>query len=129
MKTSYSFVLIDDEPISNQLSEIQIKRVFANANVASYLDPLAALQDFETNPTGFADDTIVFLDINMPFSGWAVLDAIQKLEASVINRFKFYILSALSDEDDFEKAKQYPMVVGNIEKPLTKNVLLELIGN
>lgn len=126
MDPLYSFILIDDEPISNQLSEIQIKRVFDSASITSYNDPKEALTAIEQDYASFNDGTILFLDINMPFPGWDFLTAFNNMPANITNRFKVYLLSALSEEEDIARAKEYPIVLGNLEKPLTKDLLLSV---
>ena len=126
MNPLYSFILIDDEPISNQLTEIQIKRVFDNATIDGFNDAKEALTTIEQDYNDFANGTIIFLDINMPYPGWDFLTAFGNMPANITGRFKIYLLTALAEEEDMARAKNYPMVLGQLEKPLTKDLLLDL---
>ena len=128
MKKPYSFILIDDEPISNQLTEIQIKRVFPDAKTTSFSDPREAIDNIEHNYMDYPESTIIFLDINMPYSGWKVLEIFEEYPAEIHDRFIVYILTSSSDEGDEVKAKRFPLVKACLQKPVTKQHLLDMFG-
>lgn len=127
MNKPYSFILIDDDPSSNEITEIQIKRLFANASIVSFSDPKEAIWSIENDYLKYPQDTIILLDINMPYSGWKVLEGFEGYPQAVHKRFIIYILSSSSDERDAERARLFPLVKACIEKPLTKDTLLKIV--
>lgn len=130
MKIPYSFILIDDDPDSNLMTEMQIKRVFADAKIAGFNDPKEAIYSIEHDYLTYPEHTIIFLDINMPYSGWKVLEGFEGYTRAVYKHFLIYILTSSADARDAEKARQYPLVKGCLQKPITKDDLLEIFkGN
>jgi CheY-like chemotaxis protein len=129
MKKPYYFILIDDEPVSNQLTEIQIKRVFPDATIVSFSDPREAIDSIGHNYAKYPENTTIFLDINMPYSGWKVLEGFEAYPAEIHDRFIIYILTSSADEGDTEKARKYPLVKACLQKPVTKQDLLDMFGN
>jgi CheY-like chemotaxis protein len=128
MAKPYSFILIDDDPISNQLTEIQIKRVFPDAKITCFSDPREAIYKIEHSYIDYPENTTIFLDINMPYSGWRVLEAFEKHPAVIHEWFIIYILTSSSDEGDELKAKRFPLVKACLQKPVTKQDLLDMFG-
>jgi CheY-like chemotaxis protein len=126
MNKPYSFILIDDEPVSNQLSAIQIKRIFPDAQIASFSDPKEAILSIEHQYMDYIKDTTILLDINMPYSGWKVLEGFEGYTREVYRHFIIYILSSTSSSEDTERAKKYPLVKAVIQKPITKQDLLDM---
>ena len=128
MAKPYSFILIDDDPISNQLTGIQIKRVFPDAKITCFSDPREAIDNIEHNYIDYPENTLIFLDINMPYSGWKVLEGFEEYPAEIHYRFIVYILTSSSDEGDELKAKRFPLVKACLQKPVTKQDLLDMFG-
>ncbi len=128
MAKPYSFILIDDEPVSNQLTEIQIKRVFPDAKITCFSDPREAIDNIEHNYIDYPKNTTIFLDINMPYSGWKVLEAFEEFAAAINDWFIVYILTSSSDEGEEAKAKLFPLVKACLQKPVTKQDLLDMFG-
>lgn len=126
MKKPYSFILIDDEPVSNQLSAIQIKRVFADAQIASFSDPKEAIHAIEHQYLDYPKHTTILLDINMPYSGWKVLEGFESYTREVYQHFIIYILSSTSSSEDVERSKKYPLVKAVLQKPITKQDLTDM---
>jgi CheY-like chemotaxis protein len=67
---------------------------------------------------------LIFLDLNMPvMGGWEFLDHFNSPEFSEFNTIKVVVLSSTIDPEDLEKAKQYPMVIDFLSKPITRSML------
>ncbi|MEM9981557.1 MAG: response regulator, partial [Bacteroidota bacterium] len=67
---------------------------------------------------------MILLDINMKgMSGWEFLEEFQKLKSKV----PVYILTSSTDIHDIQKAKEYSVVKGFIMKPLTQQVLADIL--
>ncbi|HZX59590.1 MAG TPA: hypothetical protein VFE54_12720 [Mucilaginibacter sp.] len=72
---------------------------------------------------------IILLDIayNPAFDAWGFLDKIKAIYPLLAKPLEVYILSASKYPADVERLKQYDFVKAFIVKPITKEVLLQLI--
>ena len=72
---------------------------------------------------------IILLDIayNPAFDAWRFLDKIKAIYPLLAKPVEVYILSASKYPSDVERLKQYDFVKAFIVKPITKEVLLQLI--
>lgn len=71
---------------------------------------------------------LIFLDINMPkMNGWEFLEQYKHL--SVLQRAKvvILILSTSANPDDIKRSKEIPEVTGFESKPLTKELMTEIL--
>lgn len=130
-KLAKQFIIVDDDHFSNLLSKIVLGKLFGEVEVKDFLVPELALDyikaEFEYNQS--SEKTTLFLDINMPtLSGWEFLNLFDKLSEAVKNNFQIYMLSSSIDPADIQRAKQNPLVIDFIEKPLNKGVLMQLFG-
>ena len=80
MSKQVTFILIDDDAISNMLSEIIIEDEFPDAQIISFTDPKQGIQFFESEfSESSINKTFLFLDINMPLmSGWEFLESLKE---------------------------------------------------
>lgn len=115
-------VLIDDDPISNILTELNIKSLHSSQPVFGFTDPELGIDKIKSILDNNQQDMVIlFLDINMPLiSGWAVLEMLDKnLNEVCKNRVRIYILSSSIDVSDKLRAYSNPWVSGYFEKPMT----------
>lgn len=122
------FILVDDDPINNLLLKKALEKNLSGAEVKDFLEPELALKyivtEFEHNQN--EGRKIIFLDINMPtLSGWEFLDVFDQFSVQIKHQFNIYILSSTIDPADIQRAKNNPLVVDFIEKPLKKEFLLK----
>ncbi len=122
------FIVIDDDPINNHICSRFIEIVFQGADIKTLTHPETALEyigiDYLNGPE---KDTILFLDINMPFlSGWDVLNRFALLPEKIKKQFSIYMLSSSVDIEDRKRAINSPLVSGFIEKPLSIEGLQEM---
>jgi two-component system, chemotaxis family, chemotaxis protein CheY len=131
------FILVDDDPLNNMLSQMAIEDALEFADIKLYEKPLLALREIEeeyaTKP-GKGEKTILFLDINMPLmTGWQFLDVYKGFSEFIRNQIIIFILSSSVYHRDLEQAKTNPMVAGFISKPLDgdefKQMLAEFLGS
>lgn len=122
---------IDDDEITLMLIKMVTekasfaKEVITAANGKEALDYYYNLLHSEIK---VAPPELVFLDLNMPvMNGWEFLDEfIQKVYPSFPDT-KIVVLSSSSNPVDKEKAKQYPIIIGYIPKPITADLIKMLV--
>jgi len=121
------FILIDDEVCSNKISAAFIKIMYSDAEIVDFLSPVQALYYINTEYKKLPIPTAILLDINMPeLNGWQVLEKLQELPLPVTECLTVFMLSSSIDSRDKQKADEYPLIKGYIEKPLSKEVLRSL---
>ena len=113
--------LVDDDIIYLSITAKTFNLLFPGARVRSFRIAKDALDRIEKEKPD-----VVFLDINMPvMDGWEFLDSLKNMNHKV----PVYIVSSSIEPDDLIKAKQEPMVVKFIEKPLgIKRIEREFMG-
>ena len=123
---------VDDDSISLTISQLLLKRTGFAKEVFTAIDGSHALEYFEDlftkdpDPIGNAPE-LILLDINMPvMNGWEFLQAYVPLYEAKLSNTRIVILSSTIDPEDFALAKQYPVVVQFISKPLSIENLEEL---
>jgi CheY-like chemotaxis protein len=123
---------VDDDSISLTISQLLLKRTGFAEEVVTAIDGSDALDYFEkffaTDPDPIAHaPELILLDINMPvMNGWEFLQSYVPLYADKLSGTRIVILSSTIDPEDFAMAKQYPVVVQFISKPLSIENLEEL---
>ena len=125
------FLIVDDDPLNNIVSKMVLKKSFGEVVVKDFIIPELALEHIETEfeHKQFEEKTTLLLDINMPsITGWEFLDIFKTFAEPVKNQFNIYILSSSVDIIDIQRAKQNPLVIDFIEKPLKKDVLIKMFG-
>lgn len=108
--------LVDDDPINNLINRRLLGKTGISNRIEEFLGGEDALEKIrELNQE---DSLIIFLDINMPvLNGWEFLN--KYLELFPQRNDKIIILSSSIDFQDRQKATEYAIVSGFLEKPLT----------
>lgn len=123
-------MLIDDDPATNLYHKIIIreggwaeKTIVVNdgEEAMAYLE-----QPFgEENPR----PNLIFLDINMPrMNGWEFLEAYKNLTPEQQAENIVIMLSTSCNPDDLQRAKANPFINEYRSKPLTDEILAELLA-
>jgi len=122
-------MLIDDNFDDNFIHERVIKHVNAAEIVVAKqtgrdaLDYLKLKKEHEN----FHPD-LIFLDINMPgMNGWEFLDEYSKLDEKLKSRAIVIMLTTSENPDDMAKAKEMSAASDFKTKPLTEEMLEEII--
>lgn len=126
-------VLIDDDESTNFLHQRIISRMACANDVAVFQSAEKAL-DFlctgdEQPATVSRDSTgLIFLDINMPrVDGWEFLDRYRKMDCNSKFNFVVIMLTTSLNPDDRQRAGEIKEVAGFYSKPLTPEILDEVL--
>lgn len=132
MTNLVSFIVIDDDPLNNTICRLTIKKALGVTDVKTFTDPLEGLQYVTEQYPETIDNsklTFLFLDINMPImNGWEFLEKYDLLSAAIKDSIKLYILSSSVDDRDIEKANADKNIVTYLAKPITKEIITELVN-
>lgn len=108
--------LVDDDPINNLINRRLLGKTGIGDNIEEFLSAQDALDKIQKLPK--EGSLLIFLDINMPvLNGWEFLDKYTILFPE--REDKIVILSSSIDFQDRQKAVEYPIVSGFLEKPLS----------
>jgi CheY-like chemotaxis protein len=61
-------------------------------------------------------------------TGWEFLEVFKTLPEPIKNQFNIYMLSSSIDKQDILCAKENPLVIDFIEKPLSNLILTKIFG-
>lgn len=118
MKKLTSILLIDDDAISNMVTEMMLSDIDAAQNIKIVFNGEEAVEYLEHNPISFPE--LIFLDINMPLmNGFDFLNYWEKSGMTGKSKICMFTTSAL--REDKERAKYYSDVIAYVEKPLSEN--------
>lgn len=122
-------MLVDDNHSDNFFHEREIKKqnpatkVISKNSAKDGLDYLRS-----TDKADYILPELIFLDINMPgMNGWEFLHAYHNLDKDIQSKVIVVMLTTSDNPDDEEKAKKWDIVSDFITKPLTKELLEDII--
>lgn len=121
--------IIDDDPVYTFLAqEIFELADFCNGFLI-YHNGKVALDKLKANIlSGENIPEVILLDLNMPvMDGWEFLDEFIKVPAP--KKIYIYIVTSSIDPGDINKAKEYEAVENYIIKPITIEILKDLLDN
>lgn len=123
-------LLIDDDYATNYFHQIIIddgkfaEKVIVKNSGVNALEYLKTPYDVD-NPR----PNLIFLDINMPrMSGWEFLEEYHKLTPLQQAENVIVMLSTSSNPDDLDRADQNPHIKEYRSKPISEEMLTEVIG-
>ena len=126
---------VDDDPITLMLCKKVIMKSSFSKEIITLQNGEEALNYFNTIKQSnninkpIPQPQLIFLDLNMPvMGGWEFLDSFNSEEFSEFINIKVVVLSSTIDPEDFEKSKQYPMVIDFLSKPINL-LMLEYLKN
>jgi len=124
---------IDDDPTTLMLIKMVTEKASFAKEVVTASNGREALDYYQNLAAQSASQKasypqLIFLDLNMPFmNGWEFLDEFVRDWYPLFPDTKVVILSSSANPVDKEKAKQYPIIIGYISKPITADLLKMLV--
>jgi len=130
MKKINCILLIDDSPDDNFFHERIIKRCNAAHDVLIQLSAASALEALQPGSDHSINPDLIFLDINMPgMNGWDFLKEYKHLVQPIPDRRIIVMLTTSENPDDIKKAKDLGIVSDFKTKPITKEMLEEIMNS
>ncbi len=123
-------MLVDDNKTDNFFHERVIRKANAAETVVvkeSAEEALEYLKNKENNPVDHPD--IILLDINMPgMNGWEFIEEYEKLDKNFQSQMIVVMLTTSENPDDYEMAKKNNILADFKTKPLTVEMLKDIIA-
>jgi CheY-like chemotaxis protein len=118
--------VVDDDVIYQMLIDIIIKKSELFSRIYSFKngkEAVDALQNSLKNGRDLPD--YILLDINMPvMNGWEFMEAYGMINLKVAKAISIYIVSSSISDEDKNKSKTYPDILGYLSKPVSINDLI-----
>lgn len=129
MKQVNCIMLIDDNRIDNFFHERVIKKTNAAKTIVVKESGQEAL-DHLLQGSSCEQPDVIFLDINMPgMNGWEFLEHYKELDKHLQTAMVVIMLSTSENPDDKARAKTQGILSDYKSKPLTKEMLEEVLSN
>lgn len=129
MKGIKILTIIDDDEIFVYLTKRTIRQTGLVEHIEVFNNGLDALDFLDHNKDNApALPEIIFLDLNMPImDGWQFLEEFSKIIPKIQKSITVYICSSSISPDDISRAESNNEVTDYIIKPITKDILMEVI--
>ncbi len=119
-------LLVDDDPDDNFFHQIIINEMNIVQSIEIAKNGIEALTYLKKEDQKPPD--IIFLDLNMPkMNGWEFLEHYKDLDKSQKPKVLIIILTTSANPEHMKKAKEIQDVTGYKTKPLTKEMLSEIL--
>lgn len=130
MESLQSALLIDDDKFTNFYNEKIVKKHNTFNSIQSVNSGALALSYLKQAMDGLVDKPdVIFLDINMPaMNGWEFIEEYSKLDCDFTSGVRIIMLTTSSNPCDQEKARQCSLINDFINKPLSTDLLDEVLN-
>jgi CheY-like chemotaxis protein len=119
-------LLVDDDPDDNFFHQRIINKMDITHAIAVAKNGIEALEYLRKENQVIPE--LIFLDINMPkMNGWEFLEEYKKLDEKQKARITIMMLTTSANPDDVAKANSIEEVTGIRTKPLSVEMLTEIL--
>jgi CheY-like chemotaxis protein len=115
--------VVDDDEVHNFVTQRLVLQFDNEYEVVSFLSPVKALEALKS-----AQELpgIILLDINMPeMDGFEFLSKMK--DENLSDKIQVIVYSSSTYKDDKRKAKEFPNVIGYLEKPFSAEKYGEIL--
>ena len=127
MKNHLSYIIVDDDPTNNMICNMSLKNALGTVEAKIFTEPEEGLLYIKNNFDINSDQTVLFLDLNMPtISGWQFLEKYDSFNEEVKMQINIYLLSSSIDKRDWERSKKNKYVKGFLVKPMYAETILSI---
>ncbi len=133
MNTELSFIIIDDGELDRFLTRKFLELTHKNVSIRSFESAQHALDIIRMTPKGNSPaQTIILLDLQMPvMSGFQFVEEFEKLPPEIQKNYTVVVqtvLTSKNDPNDISAILAYKTVNSVIQKPISREKLLLLVG-
>jgi len=123
-----NFIIVDDSELDCFIADKILKYADIATSISSFLHASNAL-DYIKQSANTAETTIVLLDIVMPvMNGINFLEEFEKLPEEVRRGYHIVAFTSSMNKKDMNRIKSFKSVIKLLDKPLTSEALIELMG-
>ena len=123
-----TIMLIDDDVPTNYLNKMVIDQTECAEKVITVNSGIEALEFLKNQPKEMMPD-LIFLDINMPaMNGWEFLEAYKTIPSEKKENTVVMMLSTSENPDDKMRANCIKDISGFMVKPLSEDVVTNVMG-
>jgi response regulator RpfG family c-di-GMP phosphodiesterase len=127
MKNHLNYIIVDDDPTNNMICNMSLKNALGTVEAKTFTEPEEGLLYIKNNFNINSDQTVLFLDLNMPtISGWQFLEKYDSFNEEVKIQINIYLLSSSIDRRDWERSKKNRYVKGFLVKPMYSETILSI---
>ncbi len=123
-------IIVDDDPIYRITFERVLKKIDVSFDIQSFENGQELLNHCHIEQMDCTMVDLILLDINMPvMDGWQFLEAFEPmyLERPALSA-KLYVVSSSTNPVDVERSKTFASVAGYIVKPISQEVLRQILA-
>lgn len=131
MKEAPLIWIIDDDDLFIMITRNNIRKVSTQIATEVFHDGRESMHSLtqRISEGGNLPD-IIFLDLNMPLvDGWVFLSTYAQLAAEVRSKIQLYICTSSIDPKDISRAKEFEDVTEFKEKPLSTDIVVEILNS
>ena len=126
IKKLNSILLVDDDEDDNFYHRIIIEEMNIVNKVDVAMNGIEAIEYLQNENINVPD--LIFLDLNMPkMNGWEFLEAYKNLSIAQKAKVLIVILTTSANPDHIKRAQEIKEVTGFETKPLSKEILTEIL--
>ncbi|MBL0103269.1 MAG: response regulator [Bacteroidetes bacterium] len=126
-----NIMLVDDDPLSNLLHRIVLRKSNPKFKIKTFSEPSEAFRFLKKQTESRNDELpgIIFVDINLGEStGWSFIEELKKIPKPRLSGLRVFILSSSVDRRDLEQSKAIDLIEEFIDKPLTIDKIRSRFG-